>query len=371
MKDWLADRLPDLSGWRDDANDWVARKTFSSADRLKLYEELAFLLGNNQPLGAALEHMISTARESGRKGRQETLWLKDILNGLNNGLSLDQAMSGWVPGGELAIIQSGLVDGSLPEALGRACTVVRGVAEMKSSVYSVMAYPFIQLTVVVALLLMIHDNFLPPLARMIPPERWEGAMWWLGTCANTVAVHGVWLGALFALFCAWAVWSLPGVTGGPRRIMDRLIPWSMYRDFQGAIFLLNMAALLGGNVKVLSALNQLALHASPWLQERLNAIRRRVSAGDHLGLALRNAGYGFPSEDAINKLRLLTASKTSDNSSVVIERYAVEMLHATIATMKTRLKRISVLFFALIGVFMGLLLFVIQDLNTLADQFGR
>jgi type II secretory pathway component PulF len=242
---------------------------------------------------------------------------------------------------------------------------------MKSSVFNVLAYPFVQLAVVTGLLKMIHDYFLPPLSRMFPREDWSGAMWWLGISADVVAKQGIWLGLFFLLFCGWTVWSLPNVGGRPRRILDHLIPWSLYRDFQGVVFLLNVAALLGANIKTLDALNKLATHASPYMLERLNAIRRRVNAGDHLGLAMRNAGYNFPSLETINKLVLLTAGQNSDNSQILIERYAMYMLKNTIVSMKRRVVRLSLACFCLIGAYMGMLLFVIQQLNDLADQIGR
>ena len=363
--------ISNLNARRKACNRWIYSKTFSTADRLKLYEELAFLLSNNQRLNVALENMLSTALSGGPSAARAAVWLEDILESLNNGLPLDQALSEWVPRGECAIISSGLQDGNLPQALERASTVVRGIAEMKSSVFSVLAYPFFQLAVVIGLLKMIHDYFMPPMTRMFPREDWSGAMWWLGLSADVVAKQGIWLGLFFLLFCGWTVWSLPNVGGRPRRILDYLIPWSLYRDFQGVVFLLNVAALLGANVKTLDALNKLATHASPYMLERLNAIRRRVNAGDHLGLAMRTSGYNFPSRETINKLVLLTAGQNSDNSQILIERYAMYMLKTTIKSMKRRVIRVSLACFGLIGAYMGMLLAVIQQLNDLADHIGR
>lgn len=360
-----------IDRWRGLANRWIYRKTFSAADRLKLYEELAFLLSNRQRLNVALENMLTSALDGGLDAARSAVWLQDILDGLNHGLPLDQAMAGWIPRQECAIISAGVQDGKMVEALGRASTVVRGISEMKSSVYSQLAYPVILLSVVTGLLNMIHAHFLPPLERMMPREEWTGALWWLGISAEVVAEQGIWLGMLTLLFVAWIIWSLPNVTGRPRKVMDTFMPWSLYRDFQGVVFLLNIAALLGANVKTLDALNKLAQHASPWLLERLNAIRRRVNAGEHLGLAMRNAGYNFPSREAINKLALLTSGQNSDNSQLVIDNFARYMLKNTIAAMKRRIGRLSLACFGLCGMYMIMLLLVIQELNDLAETIGQ
>lgn len=73
------------------------------------------------------------------------------------------------------------------------------------------------------------------------------------------------------------------------------MPWSIYQDIQGATFLLNMAALLKAKMTTLNSLNILQEFASPWLSTRLDSIIYRVRQGDHLGLALRQCGYQFPS----------------------------------------------------------------------------
>lgn len=350
---------------------WLYRHSFSTRDRLKLYEELAFLLENNQRLGVALESMRDTAVSGGRVSAREAIWLDDFLQATRNGLSLDQALADWVPRQECAIISAGVQDSHLVAALKRAADVVRGISEMKSTVFGQLTYPFVLVGVIVVIMLMIYRYFLPPLTHLFPRENWEGAIWWLGNSAALVAEKGVLLALVGALALGWTIWSLPNVTGRVRRIMDRLMPWSLYKDFQGVVFLLNIAALLNAGVPLLEALNRMAEHASPWLKERLNAIRRRVNDGDHLGLALRKTGYGFPSRDAVNKLALLTSESNSDNSQVIMERYAWHMLKTTVSTMKKRINLVSGLLFAVCGGYMALMLLVIQQLNDMAGQIGQ
>ncbi|WP_232830253.1 type II secretion system F family protein [Pectobacterium parmentieri] len=197
----------------------------------------------------ALENMLSTALSGGLSAARAAVWLEDILESLNNGLPLDQALVEWVPRGECAIISSGLQDGNLSQALERASTIVNGIEDMKSSVFSVLAYPFFQLAIVTGMLKMIHDYFLPPMTRMFPREDWSGSMWLLGISADVVAKHGIWLGIFFLLFCGWTVWSLPNVGGRPRRILDYIIPWSLYRTFRASCFYLMWLLCSGQTLK--------------------------------------------------------------------------------------------------------------------------
>jgi hypothetical protein len=104
------------------------------------------------------------------------------------------------------------------------------------------------------------------------------------------------------------------------------------------------------------------------LLERLNATRRLVRQGQHLGLALRNAGYQFPSKDCVNKLVLLT---DGDNADIIIENYARHWLIRAVKIIKRRATRLSTFLFLIVSSYMILLVQVIQQLNDMAGQMGQ
>ncbi len=172
--------------------------------------------------------------------------------------SLDVALKRWVPCQEAAIISAGVMEGRVPEALRRAMTVVQGIDEMKSSVLSTLGYPMALIGTVVGIMVLVSQHFIPQLAKMVPRETWQGGIWWLGTTADFVVDHGILLSLMLMLATAWISWSFSHLTGRCRRGLDWLIPWSVYKDFQGVAFLLNMAALLRAGVKTLDALDILA-----------------------------------------------------------------------------------------------------------------
>lgn len=350
------------------ATRWLYQYTFSTGDRLALYEDLAFLLDNNRTLEVALTHMRDAATDFGRCRSPSAVWLNDCLQAISNGQSLDVALANWIPRQEAAIISAGVMEGRVSEALRRAMTVVQGVDEMKSSVLGTLGYPMALIGTVMGIMLLVSQHFIPQLAKIVPRDTWQGGIWWLGTTSDFVVNHGILLSLIVMLATAWIIWSFSHLTGRCRRGLDWLIPWSVYKDFQGVAFLLNMAALLRAGVKTLDALDILARNASPWLLERLNAARRLVRQGQHLGLALRNTGYHFPSKPCVNKLMLLT---DGDNAERIIENYANHWLKNTIKTIKRRTARLSTALFLLVSGYMLLLVQVIQQLNQLAGQVGQ
>jgi len=357
-----------LAVYRQAATRWLYRHTFSTGDRLSLYEDLAFLLDNNRTLEVALTNMRDSATDFGKRTSTSAVWLDDCLKAIRNGQSLDVALADWIPRQEAAIISAGVMDGRISEALRRAMTVVQGVDEMKSSVFSTLGYPLALISTVIGIMVLVSKHFIPQLTKIVPRETWEGGIWWLGATSDFVVIHGVLLSLSVALLIAWITWSFNNLTGKVRRWLDYLVPWSVYKDFQGVAFLLNISALLRADVKTLDALDILSRNASPWLLERLNATRRLVRQGQHLGLALRNAGYQFPSKDCVNKLVLLT---DGDNADLIIENYARHWLIRAVKIIKRRATRLSTFLFLIVSSYMILLVQVIQQLNDMAGQMGQ
>lgn len=314
---------------------WIGQKTFSTNDRMTLYEDLAFLLENNQKTEDAIAGMQRTRY---RKNDPVLLCLNDVRHALTRGRGLDAGLAGWVPPQETTILRAGRVAKDLRGALLRAIDVVKGIGEMKTTALVNLSYPLMLLGGTFYMMKMVSERFLPRLEQLSPAETWTGWMWWLGAITHFFVDNRYVLGAGLAAFFVWVVWSLPRLTGTVRRrVLDHLFPWSLYREVQGVSFLLNLSALLRANLRTEEALDMLSRHATPWLYERLTATRRQVSRGKHLGQALADSGYAFPSREAIDRLMLLTAGPGGEDN---IENFARMWLKKSIG----RIKRVCQVF---------------------------
>lgn len=311
---------------------WIGQKTFSTADRMTLYEDLAFLLENNQKTEDAIAGMQRTRR---RRNDAVSLCLADIRHALTRGRGLDVGLAGWIPSQEATILRAGRAAKDLRGALLRAIEVVKGIGEMKATAAVNLTYPVMLLAGTFYMMQMVYDRFLPRLEQLAPPNLWTGPLWWLGAITHFFIGNRYVLAAGLAAFCIWVIWSLPRLTGKIRQhVLDRLLPWSLYREMQGVSFLLNLSALLRANVRTEEALDMLSRNATPWLYERLTATRRQVARGKHLGQALADSGYAFPSREAIDRLLLLTSNQGGEDN---IENFARMWLTKSI----NRIKRIS------------------------------
>lgn len=356
----LRSRTPSSDKLNASAGRWLAQKTFTTADRLTLYEDLAFLLDNDLKVEKALQAMIASY---GGKRPPVVFCLEDLLTALRQGQSVDEGLSAWVPHQEAAILSAGVQDGNLAAALYRAIAVVKGMAEMKTAVISTLAYPALLLGTTFAMMKMVTEYFLPRLESLAPPESWQGALWWLSALSAFFVDNAIVLGLLIVALIIFVVWSMPNLTGKVRQhVLDRMLPWSVYRDVLGVAFLLNFSALMRAEVKTESAIEILGRYAHPWLYERLAATTRQVRKGNHLGLALRNAGYGFPSPRAIDKLVLLT---DGDNAEIIIENFAHAWLVQTVIRIKGTANVLSNLALATNAAYMILIVLATQNLNDL------
>ncbi|KMV67456.1 general secretion pathway protein GspF [bacteria symbiont BFo1 of Frankliniella occidentalis] len=308
---------------------WIGQKTFSTTDRMTLYEDLAFLLENNQKTEDAIAGLQRSRR---RKNDPVLLCLNDVRHALARGRGLDVGLAGWVPSQEATILRAGRLAKDLRGALLRAIEVVKGVGEMKTTALVNLTYPLMLLAGTFYMMQMVSEHFLPRLEQLSPSESWTGWMWWLGAITHFFVDNRYYFGAGLAAFTVWVIWSLPRLTGTVRRrVLDHLFPWSLYREVQGVAFLLNLSALLRAQLRTDEALDMLSRHATPWMYERLTATRRQVARGKHLGQALADSGFAFPSREAIDRLILLTAGPGGEDN---IENFARMWLRKAIGRIK-------------------------------------
>ncbi|EBW7589778.1 general secretion pathway protein GspF [Salmonella enterica subsp. salamae serovar Sofia] len=348
-------------GWSR-AEVWLGRKTFNTGDRLMIYEDLAFLLDNNVKLEDAVKGMMENRREGTLRPRASVYCLQEVALALKQGKPLDVGLRRWIPRNEAAIIQSGVKEKRLADSLRRAIYLVLAVRDIRSTLLERLIQPMVLFFSLVALACMMSWNFLPQLETLKPRDQWQGSLVWMSVISDAFGQHlSLWvIGTLFIF--AWVYWSFGNLTSRARRFLDTLPPWSVYREIQGATFLLNFAALSRAQVKNEDALSQLSLHGSPWLRQRLNAANRLMKSGNSLGQSLAESGYLFPSRDAINRLKLLTQG---DGGEAIIDSFARNQLERTLAGIKSLAGWLNLVIYALSGLYMALVAFSTQNLSAI------
>lgn len=344
------------------------RLGFGAPDRVAFYESLGFLLMNNKPLRVALSDMRDVATDFGKKTHPLAILLTELMDALADnraGHTFESVLAEWVPVEEAGLINAGLVAGMLPDALKRAIVLIEGRQRIKGAVVKATLYPLLLSGMAVAMLYTMAGKLIPQLEKLSDPATWTGSMATLAALTGYLMQYG-WLtlaGLAAVLFVVF--WSQPRLTGTVRhRVLDLCLPWSVYRDIQGAVFLLNVAALMRANLQTLPLLARLSQHASPWLRERLTATAARVGEGEHLGKALRNTGFDFPSRECVNQLYLLT---DGDGAEDIMEKFGERWLDTTVKRVERRAVMLNGMAVLMLLSFFGLVMGAIFQIQSMAD----
>lgn len=335
----------------DGLNRWWAKLQFDDGARLRLYRKIAKMLSNGLPLLRILDELYQRASRHGAKPYEPlAIVLEDCRRAVQNGKLLSEGLEGWVPRGEQLIILAGEQAGQLEKTLLSVTDVVQASHRIKSVVMSGVSYPVIILALVVIYIYLFGTRVIPEFARIVDPAHWRGAAKSLHLMSLFVQD---WMPlAVLALLAALAgiIYSMPRWCGNLRVFFDRFVPYSIYRLIAGSGFLMAFSALQSAGVTVEKSLVRLSMLSSPWLRERLNGALLGVRSGLNCGEALRNSGYGFPSEEVIDDLCIYADHR---GFAEALKLLADEWLDEGIERISLQMKLLNAFSIAVLAVVIG------------------
>lgn len=339
------------------------RATFSWSVRSALYRHMSTQISNDINQIAALS---AFKRRLVREKRKSSLYvIDDVIRRMRNGSEISTALSVWIPVDEVLIISGAEAAGHVDTAFELLLQAKDRTANVRRSMVSAFTTPAVYLIAVYGLLWAIGTYFLPSIQNAMPESKAQGmgaALYGMGNFATSF-----WILlpiATIACLVVWVLWALPNWTSNYRRIADRFYPFSFYRDIQGYVWLLTFASMLQAGMSDTKILLDQSRLGSPWLNQRILAIRRRMVNGEGLASALHNVNFDFPSPDMIDDI---TSMVDFDDFPARIMRRTVQWADEMERNVKVRTRMIG---FAFDMVMYGLILFVLLGMNSLSTQMG-
>lgn len=340
---------------------------FSTKNRMRFYIKLGQLLENGVSLESAL-HQLSTVH--GRRSKGSVLpilyerWRKNVANGMNFGYVL----APYIPSAEAILMETGANSGRLVEALFNAADTVSQQSKVKDAIIRNSAYPVILICMLIAALALSSNMVIPTFAEILPVEQWDGAAYTIAQIAGIIQNYGLFIMVISALIIGVIVFSLPRWTGKERLYFESIVPWSLYKMWQGSSFLLAVAAMMRSGVKMDEvSLARIARNADPYLKQRVHALRKHILSGHNLGEALYLAGYSFPEDELIADLRIYAKLRDFDKNLIRITRTWVNDL---IEKVEIIMRGLNLIVLVLIAVIIGFLISslygVVQQLQSVA-----
>ncbi len=320
---------------------------FSAKQRLGIYNKLIKFLKNGVSLPQALDIMWNFASDDGKKPKQPLAIILDHWrNRVRDGANFGTAIQGWVPERDVTIIASGEIAGNLIIALENAVYIHSGSKQIRAAIIGGLAYPILLVAVAIGFMYIVSTQVVPAFEGIRPRELWTGSGASLATLSDLVNNYLNAFLIFIAVMIVLIVWSLPRWTGKIRSKLDNVAPYSLYRLFSGAGFLLSMSAMIKAGVSVPQALRIMKKNSNPWYKERVNGALGYINNGKNFGEALYMTGHNFPDKETVADLR---AYASLDGFDETLQKLGAEWMEDSIEKIKQQSAVMKNVAFILLG----------------------
>lgn len=354
------------TGWRG----WLNRLAFSPKVREALYEDLATKIENGEVNVVALRSYRDLLVERGKRGLASIL--VDILRRIEQGgTSFARAFKPWIPEEEVRILDSCEQAGNLVSAFETIILLNQRKEDIYKKIKGAAVMPFFYLILIYGLLLFVGIWMVPHFASMLAHPTGSAAILYAeGRFVDSPEAY-IPPVAVMVLIIAF-IFSLRRWTGKYRAIADKYMPYNLYKEIQGYIWLISFIAMLkGNNIADLSILKQQVEGANPWLRERLRTylIKLRIE-GVSFPEVLKTAGVGghrfnFPTEGLIDSIGSVYGKKdTPERLERILARWSLRFDEKLNRQIKTFAFSAQIAVYAILG-------FILVAMNAVSVQITQ
>lgn len=274
---------------------WFAKAQFGFEARTKFYQELAALLRSGMSKPDAISLLQVVASDEGRKQKDAmSIVLASMLRDMRNGKSFGEAVRRWVPADDRMVLEATENSDDFPGQLEEYCRTLKQKRKIVGTIVGGLSYPVFLVMMVTGLLIYFGLYIVPDIGRLLPPEKWTGParfLAFLGHFATTYAVPTI---ITVIVILSIVMITLPRWTGRVRRFFDYLPIYALYRVYTGISFILAISSLMRGGMAPINAVERILPLATPYVKEKLFAIRRGMLNGQDFGEALHTNGRTWP-----------------------------------------------------------------------------
>jgi len=282
---------------------WYAKLQFNSTLRMRTYKKLANYITAGVSMGDALASIYTHASDDGKKPKSPAAIVVDEWRlKVSNGKSFGEAIRGFVPEGDRVLLEGGEQAG-IAESLLDCIKIQQAKKKIMKVLKGGLTYPALLLVAAIGFLIMFAQKITPAFSLVLDRSKWEGSAQDMASVSDFVNSYIIFIAGALAVIVGGIWFSLPRWTGKTRVLFERIPPWSLYRIYAGAGFMLVLAAMTKAAIPVVSILQTLNKGASPWLSERMGGALSYVANGENIGEALYLTGLQFPDKETVRDLR--------------------------------------------------------------------
>lgn len=357
------DKAFDHLMWRQALQRLLDRMAFNWPVRAALYRHMTVQIENNINQIIALENF--KRRMIREKRKPCVLMINDIIRRMKNGAQLSEALRFWVPADEALTMSGAEMAGNISGAFEIILRSKARTTNIKRTMMSAFTTPLVYLCAIFGMLWAIGMYFLPSIQRAMPIHNVTGLGYVLYTVGGLATSWWVLSFLVFILvFMGLVGWALPNWTSPYRLVAERFFPFNFYRDIQGYVWLLTFASMLQAGMSDTKILLDQSRMASPWLSQRLLAVRRQMVNGEGLAKALESTRYNFPNPEIIDDI---SSMADFDDFPARIMKRTIQWADDLELSVAARVRAMG---FAFNMVMYALILLVLLGINSLSVQMG-
>ncbi|EAZ4875671.1 type II secretion protein F [Salmonella enterica] len=271
---------------------------FSKKQRLYIYQFCADMIKAGLPLFDSLQKLQVEGRSL--LGRSFSNKLNGVLMKMKQETSVASVFSGLVPDSELSVITAAEKSGSLADGYLTLVSVIHYNDELRKKIIGALVFPLIMISLSLVVIAGYSQKVFPAFASVVPVEKWPGVTQNLYNF-GTALYGGLWLKILIGFIVAVILirFMMANFSGVLRnKMVDKILPFSTYRQLTSSIFLNNLSLMLSNNIPLTDALSIIRLNAGRWLRWHLDVMIDNMAKGTHYSKALDSGLMG--TEELLN-----------------------------------------------------------------------
>ncbi|MGL5698321.1 MAG: type II secretion system F family protein, partial [Kluyvera sp.] len=304
-------------------------KKFGKKQRIYLYQFCADMINAELPLYDALQKL----RAEGVKllGKGFVKRLDELTSKMAKTTSIAMVFEGLVPESELSVINAAERSGSLADGFITLVNVINYNDELRKKIVGAITFPLIMLVLSLVVIAGYAYKVFPAFESVVPVEKWPGVTSSL-YIFGTALYKGLWIYLLSGavVFAVVIKMAMSKMTGNIRnQFLDRVVPFSTYKQLTASIFLNNLALMLKNGIPLNDALSIISLNSSRWLRWHLAGMQRKMAVGVSYGEALNSGLLNtetllnislYAALPSFNEVLLAVSNKSRENIRVYINK---------------------------------------------------
>lgn len=318
--------------------------------RESFYDDLADAIKDSEPMVKFIS--IRKTRSIKQRDPISILYANWIKRMDKEGGKLSYVLKGAAPEGDILVLAAIEDKGDLADGLRFLASTIKDQRGMKEAMIAGIIMPAIVSLIMIIFMVVLSVYVIPVFADIAPVKKWNGIGQILYGMSYTVTHYGILLLILAGSLGFWFVWSLSNWTGLRRAVIDRYLPYSVYRDYNGAIFLVSLAVMMHSGDTLVRSLETLKKRGSPWLRWHITRILKNLdkTAGNY-GEAFAT---GIFSQHLTN--RIVDYSRRSSEFDKVISRIGIEGIAKVRKEVESSAKLLNMILITVLGALLAFML---------------